>query len=130
LLASVLPCGSIAPTGQDTSRLPSDPSPSPTEPRPAHRKRPNRALALLGPSGEVRRLRAVQTHADRVHGGLGAVRDAELREDVADVGLDGLLGDAELAGDALVREAAGDEREDLLLAAGEALGGGFARGLG
>jgi hypothetical protein len=36
------------------------------------------------------------------------------------VGLHGLLADAEAAGDELVREALGDEREDLLLARGEA----------
>src|SRR5690606_25251995 len=48
--------------------------------------------------------------------GLGAVGDAELGEDVAQVDLHGALDEAEVGGDLLVAAAARDEAEDLELA--------------
>ena len=58
--------------------------------------------------------------------GLGAVAEPELVEDVADVGLDGFLGDDEAVGDLGVGQALGDELEDFGFAWGEV----FERGLG
>ena len=55
--------------------------------------------------------------------GLGAVGHAELGEQVAHVGLDRLLRDAEFQGDPLVGVAEGDQLKDLALAAGELLDG-------
>ena len=52
---------------------------------------------------------------------LSPVGDAELREDMADVRLHRLLRQRQLAGDALVREAAGDEDQDLALARSQAV---------
>src|SRR3954470_10295929 len=60
-----------------------------------------------------------QALAHRVERRLRAVGEPELAEDVADVGLDRLLGHAELEGDRLVGPAAGDQREHLALAGGE-----------
>src|SRR6478752_5692778 len=57
-------------------------------------------------------------------GGGGAVADADLAEDVADVDLDGALADAEPAGDLLVGQARGREPQDLLLPLAEQVGGG------
>src|SRR4051795_6413503 len=54
--------------------------------------------------------------AHGIHRGLRAVGHAELAEHVRDVGLDRLLAQPELEGDALVGQPARDEREDLLLA--------------
>jgi hypothetical protein len=48
--------------------------------------------------------------------GLYAVAEVELREDAADVALDGRFGHDESVGDLAVRESARDEYEDLLLA--------------
>jgi hypothetical protein len=48
--------------------------------------------------------------------GLDAVAEVELRQDAADVALDGRLGHDEPLGDLAVRETAGDENEDLALA--------------
>src|SRR4051794_24410897 len=53
------------------------------------------------------------------HDELDAVAQAELLEDVRDVRLHGGVGDDERRGDLGVREALGDEPEDLLLARGE-----------
>ena len=47
--------------------------------------------------------------------GLDAVLQAQLGEDAADVGLDGLLADREVTGDLPVAETAGDQREYLTL---------------
>src|SRR5437868_3826610 len=63
-----------------------------------------------------------QPLADGVERRLRAVGEPELAEDVADVGLDRLLGHAELEGDRLVGPAAGDEREHLALASGQRVG--------
>src|SRR3954469_23410015 len=54
--------------------------------------------------------------ASRPQRGLGAVGDADALEDAGEVGLDRLLGDAEAAGDLLVRQALGQQAEHLLLA--------------
>src|SRR6185312_14424146 len=50
---------------------------------------------------------------------LHAVAEAELGEDVRDVGLYGRLADVELLTDLCVGQAAGDEQEDVLLSCGE-----------
>ena len=50
---------------------------------------------------------------------LDAVAQAELHQHAGDVGLDGGLGDDQLRGDLGVRQAAGDELEDLELAGGQ-----------
>lgn len=50
---------------------------------------------------------------------FGVGLDAELLEDVADVLLDGVLGDHEACGDALVGAAFGHQLEDFSLAGGE-----------
>src|SRR6187455_1664812 len=63
-----------------------------------------------------------QTLADGVQRRLRAVGETELAEDVADVGLDRLLGHAELEGDRLVGPAARDEGEDLALACRQRVG--------
>src|SRR5205809_5399359 len=60
--------------------------------------------------------------ADGVQRRLRAIGEPELAEDVADVGLDRLLGHAELEGDRLIGPAAGDEGEDLALAGRERVG--------
>src|SRR4051794_20652095 len=64
---------------------------------------------VLGP-------RVDEPGADGDDGRLRAVRDAELGEDVADVRLDRLLGDVELARDLLVGEAASDQHQHVALA--------------
>ena len=56
--------------------------------------------------------------------GLDAVLQIELGEDAADVGLDGLLADYQLAGDLAVAVPAGDEVEDLAFARREGLEAG------
>src|SRR4051794_23309648 len=76
-----------------------------------------RAAAHHRESGLV--LPADEPVLDRVHRRLGAVGEAELAEDVRDVGLHRALGDAELERDRLVRLAAGELGEDLELARGE-----------
>ena len=53
------------------------------------------------------------------HDRLHAVAQAELLEDVRDVRLDRRLADEELLPDLCVRQARGDEAEDLVLARGE-----------
>jgi hypothetical protein len=58
-----------------------------------------------------------------VGGGLDAVGEVELVEDVVEVAVDGAFGDAELVGDLAVAEALGDEVEDFLLAGAEGIGG-------
>src|SRR5262245_9386430 len=50
---------------------------------------------------------------------LDAVTEAELLQDVLDVGLDGRLADVELPPDLRVGQAVGDEPEDVLLSGGE-----------
>src|SRR5690242_16488573 len=52
---------------------------------------------------------------DRLH----AVAEAELLEDVRDVGLYGRLADVELLTDLCVGQAAGDKQKDVLLSCGE-----------
>ena len=64
-------------------------------------------------SGSVSRAAAVQLR--HVRGGLGASLEVELREDRADIVLDGLVGQEDLGGDLLVRLALGDQEQDLLL---------------
>jgi hypothetical protein len=62
---------------------------------------------------------------------LGAVAQAELAEDAADVGLDRLFGEDEALGDLPVGKAAGDQGENLGLPRGErveASGGAGSRG--
>ena len=54
--------------------------------------------------------------------GLAAIRGAEFGQDVLDVGLDGTRGDEEGFGDLLVRQAPGQQREDLPLARGQTEG--------
>ena len=54
--------------------------------------------------------------------GLGTGMDAELREDVLDVGRDGLRADHEVRGDLTLRPPLGEEAEDLALARAEAGG--------
>jgi hypothetical protein len=62
---------------------------------------------------EVSRLIQMQeAAAEGFGGGLGAVADAQLGEDVADVALDGVLGDVERGADFLVALAGTDEAED------------------
>src|SRR5262245_2717760 len=53
------------------------------------------------------------------HDGLDPVAEAELLEDVGDVGLDGCLADEELLPDLVVGQAAGDEPQNIPLARGE-----------
>ena len=50
---------------------------------------------------------------------LHTVAEAELLEDVRDVGLDGRLADVEALPDLCVGQASGDEQEDVLLSCGE-----------
>src|SRR3954453_11111786 len=64
---------------------------------------------VLGP-------RVDETGADGGDGCLCAVCDAGLGEHVADVGLDRLLGDVELARDLLVRKAAPDQHQHVAFA--------------
>ena len=61
------------------------------------------------------------------HDRLDAVAEPELHEHAGDVGLDRRLGDDQLGGDLGVREAAGDELEDLELAGGELVEAGRGR---
>ena len=56
----------------------------------------------------------------REHRGLGAALHSELREQVRDVVLDGLLGEEHALADLAVREPLGDEIEDLALLLGQA----------
>ena len=58
----------------------------------------------------------------RVGGGGGAAGQAQLREDVAEVGYHGLLADDETLGDLTVGEPLGDVGQDFLLAAGQTAG--------
>src|SRR5215468_6099629 len=60
-----------------------------------------------------------QSRANRVDGGLDAVLDSELHQDVRDVVLHRLRADVQLAGDVGVVLADGDEAEHLELARGE-----------
>ena len=55
--------------------------------------------------------------------GAAVVAEAELLEDLLDVGLDGALGDEQAGGDGPVREPLGDQREHLALAFGELVEG-------
>ena len=52
----------------------------------------------------------------RLDHGLGAIADLERLEDRRDMDLDGALGEIELAGDVLVRHAAGEQTQDIVLA--------------
>jgi hypothetical protein len=63
-------------------------------------------------------------------GGLRAVGDADLREHLGQVCLDGLLADLQPTGDELVREALPDQREHLALAGAELDRGAHLRSLG
>src|SRR5256885_56848 len=62
---------------------------------------------------------ARESSADREPRRLGAVRRADLAEDVRDVALRGAQRDRELRRDALIRVSGGDEPEDLRLAHGQ-----------
>ena len=72
--------------------------------------------AAIGPGPRVD-----QTGPDGHDGGLRAVADAEFREHVAHMRLDRLLGQRELARDALVRKATGDQDQHLALAGSQAV---------
>src|SRR4051794_23158545 len=72
-------------------------------------------------SSWLRRLRLDEPAADRVAHELHAVAHAELAQQVAAVGLDGLLAEVEDLADLLVRVRLGDQLEDLLLARRERL---------
>src|SRR6266536_3873232 len=98
------------------------------------RQRAHRAVAasMAGESGyrasdQRRRVSRTallhQAVADRVQGGLGPVGQAKLRQDVAHVRLDRLLGEHELPGDLSVGLALGDEPEHVHLSLGEGLYG-------
>src|SRR5688500_2234625 len=52
-------------------------------------------------------------------GYLGAAAEAELAQDVVDVGFGGALGDDQSGGDVLVAQPLGDKVRDLLFAAGQ-----------
>jgi hypothetical protein len=56
-------------------------------------------------------------------GGLGAVGDPDALEDAGQVGFDGALGDAQVAGDLLVGQAVGDQGQDLAFAVAELVRG-------
>jgi hypothetical protein len=76
---------------------------------------------------------AAQAVLDGQQRGLRPVGDAELGQQMADVGLDRLLGDLELQGDALVGVAESDELQDLALASrevGDCVGGADQRAPG
>jgi hypothetical protein len=62
-----------------------------------------------------------QAAADAEGDGFRAAGGAELAENGSDVKLDGVLGDAELGGDFLVAEAAGEHLEDFAFARREGL---------
>src|SRR4051812_2456650 len=78
--------------------------------------------AHMGHRGQPRALSERATAEARVAGpcdGLGAVGDVQLAEHVRDVVAHGLVTHDETPRDRRVREAAGDEVEDLPLAVGE-----------
>src|SRR5450631_161058 len=60
-----------------------------------------------------------QTGLDRVDGRLRAGRNIELREDPADVVLDGFLGELQLRADLFVRQTARDEAQNIGFAGGQ-----------
>src|SRR6266550_7694876 len=62
-----------------------------------------------------------QPLADRVEHGLRAIVDLQLLVHVADVVANGLLADAQPAGDLLVRESGGEQFEDLDFTPGQAV---------
>src|SRR5260370_27992536 len=70
--------------------------------------------ALAG-DADLRRLSAVSVF----EGGLGAVLDAQLREQMLHVELHRVVGEAEPLGDLRVRESPGNEPPDLALARGQ-----------
>src|SRR5260370_37839697 len=70
--------------------------------------------ALVG-DADLRRLSAVSV----LEGGLGAVLDAQLREQMLHVELHRVVGEAEPLGDLWVRESPSDEPPDLALARGQ-----------
>ena len=61
-------------------------------------------------------LAAIGPMAEGEDGRLDAVLQAELGEDAADVGLDGLLADRQVPGDLPVAVTAGDQPEDFAFA--------------
>src|SRR4029450_571588 len=75
------------------------------------------------PGGAMALLDLEQLLANRVHHRLHPRVQVQLLEDVADVVLDGVLGDVELFGDVAVVVALGAQLEDLHLALGEPRGG-------
>src|SRR4051812_39308580 len=83
--------------------------------------RPTGCAPAGAPSSSLRRLRLDEPAADRVAHELHAVAHAELAQQVAAVGLDGLLAEVEDLADLLVRVRLGDQLEDLLLARRERL---------
>lgn len=73
-----------------------------------------RADERLGTLGQL-----YPTPLDGIEGGLGAVPERKLPENVGDVVLYGSLGDVEGPGDLPVRRSGGHEPQDLQLALGE-----------
>src|SRR4051794_15928613 len=69
--------------------------------------------------GGASALSAVEAVLRDEGGGLGASLEVELREDRADVVLDGLVRQEDVGRDLLVRLALGDEQQDLLLLGGQ-----------
>ena len=63
--------------------------------------------------------------SDSVDGGLGAVRQVQFAQDVADVGLDCFLADHQLVGDLPVASAPGDQPQNIQLSFGQARGSAF-----
>ena len=61
-----------------------------------------------------------QAALECVQGGLGAVGQVQLGEDVADVALDRALGDHEFTGDLLVAHPSGDQPQYVKLALAQA----------
>src|SRR5438105_8844007 len=77
-------------------------------------------VATSSASAQVARAHQAPLH--RVEGSLGSALQLELAEDVADVGLDGLLTDAKLAGHLLVCLAFREEPKDGRFPFGQDLG--------
>jgi RsiW-degrading membrane proteinase PrsW (M82 family) len=78
------------------------------------------AVSLTVLAGCVFLVRAHQSVPDRRDGGLGAVRDAQLEEDLAEVDPDRAGADVELARDHPVRQSLGRQAQHLAFPAGQA----------
>src|SRR6188508_2929720 len=77
-----------------------------------------------GPSHGLWRATRDEALADGQTSRLGAAGHAKLGEDAADVDMHGALADEEPRRDLAVGAPLGDDRQDLLLARAEAIGGG------